>query len=52
MYMTVYCVALLNGEIGYIVPLPEKTFKRLQDVQNEMVNRMDHVAGLNPRAFR
>lgn len=34
------------------MPLNEKAFRRLYDLSNEMINRLDHSAGLNPRAFR
>ncbi|XP_065344117.1 cleavage and polyadenylation specificity factor subunit 1 [Cloeon dipterum] len=44
--------ATLDGGLGYVLPLPEKTYRRLLMLQNVMVNHMQHVAGLNPKAFR
>jgi cleavage and polyadenylation specificity factor subunit 1 len=41
-----------NGELGLIVPVEEKTFKRLHDIYTEMIHRLEHPAGLNPRAYR
>ena len=45
-------VATADGEIGFLMPASEKTYKRLYDIFTEMVNRMEHPAGLNPRAYR
>ncbi|XP_053620009.1 cleavage and polyadenylation specificity factor subunit 1 [Plodia interpunctella] len=42
----------LDGGVGYVVPLSEKTYRRLLMLQNVMNNYCCHVAGLNPRAYR
>ncbi|KAF4518485.1 hypothetical protein B566_EDAN006490 [Ephemera danica] len=44
--------ATLDGGLGYLLPLPEKTYRRLLMLQNVLVNQMSHTAGLNPKAFR
>ncbi|KAL4213346.1 CPSF A subunit region-domain-containing protein [Rhizopus microsporus] len=41
-----------NGSISVISPISEKTFKRLNTLYGQLVNNLQHVAGLNPRAFR
>ncbi|KAL1925408.1 uncharacterized protein VTP21DRAFT_291 [Calcarisporiella thermophila] len=42
----------LDGSLGLITPIPEKSFKRLQLLQGQLVNGLQHPAGLNPKAFR
>ncbi|CAI0403493.1 unnamed protein product, partial [Linum tenue] len=44
--------ATLDGSIGCIAPLDERTFRRLQSLQEKLVDAVPHVAGLNPRSFR
>ncbi|XP_052749426.1 cleavage and polyadenylation specificity factor subunit 1 [Galleria mellonella] len=44
--------ATLDGGLGYVVPLSEKTYRRLLMLQNVINNYACHIAGLNPRAFR
>ena len=44
--------ATLDGSIGYLLPLPEKIYRRLLMVQNALVAFIAHGAGLNPRAYR
>ncbi|KAI9489620.1 CPSF A subunit region-domain-containing protein [Zychaea mexicana] len=41
-----------GGSISVVSPIPEKTFKRLNTLYGQLVNGLQHVAGLNPRAFR
>ncbi|KAI9307983.1 CPSF A subunit region-domain-containing protein [Cunninghamella echinulata] len=41
-----------NGSISVVSPIPEKTFKRLNTLYSQLVNSIQHVAGLNPRAYR
>ncbi|EIE79461.1 hypothetical protein RO3G_04166 [Rhizopus delemar RA 99-880] len=41
-----------NGSIAVISSISEKTFKRLNTLYGHLVNNLQHVAGLNPRAFR
>jgi cleavage and polyadenylation specificity factor subunit 1 len=47
-----YFAATLDGGIGYLLPLPEKVYRRLLMLQTRMSNGLPHVAGLNPKAFR
>lgn len=35
-----------------VSPITEKTYKRLLLLYGQLVNGVQHVAGLNPRAFR
>ncbi|BES89477.1 Cleavage and polyadenylation specificity factor [Nesidiocoris tenuis] len=44
--------ATLDGAIGYQLPLPEKTYRRLLMLQNLLVTCVPHTAGLNPRGYR
>ncbi|KAI8067717.1 CPSF A subunit region-domain-containing protein [Gilbertella persicaria] len=41
-----------SGSISVISPISEKTFKRLSTLYGQLVNNVQHVAGLNPRAYR
>ncbi|KAF9111435.1 Cleavage and polyadenylation specificity factor subunit 1 [Mortierella sp. AM989] len=42
----------LDGGLHMITPIPEKTSKRLALLSSQIVNGVQHAAGLNPRAFR
>jgi cleavage and polyadenylation specificity factor subunit 1 len=42
----------LDGGLCMITPIPEKTSKRLALLSSQIVNGIQHPAGLNPRAFR
>ncbi|XP_063696234.1 cleavage and polyadenylation specificity factor subunit 1 [Culicoides brevitarsis] len=42
----------LDGGLGYLVPLPEKTYRRLFMLQNVLVTHIPHLGGLNPKAYR
>ncbi|KAG0205891.1 Cleavage and polyadenylation specificity factor subunit 1 [Mortierella sp. GBA30] len=42
----------LDGSLCMITPVPEKTSKRLALLSSQIVNGVQHPAGLNPRAFR
>ena len=44
--------ATLDGSIGFIVAISEKTFRRLQSLQNKLGQCLQHHAGLNPKSFR
>ncbi|XP_021710072.1 cleavage and polyadenylation specificity factor subunit 1 [Aedes aegypti] len=44
--------ATLDGGIGYVLPLPEKTYRRLFMLQNVLMTHSPHLCGLNPKAFR
>ncbi|KAG5672216.1 hypothetical protein PVAND_002358 [Polypedilum vanderplanki] len=42
----------LDGGFGFILPLPEKTYRRLFMLQNVLLTHSAHLCGLNPKAFR
>ncbi|CAG8638902.1 15184_t:CDS:10, partial [Funneliformis caledonium] len=42
----------LDGSINIITPIPERMYKRLQLLHSKMVTGLQHIAGLNPKAFR
>ncbi|KFM60381.1 Cleavage and polyadenylation specificity factor subunit 1, partial [Stegodyphus mimosarum] len=44
--------ATLDGGLGYVIPIPEKTYRRLLMLQNVLVTHIPHTAGLNPKGFR
>uniref|UniRef100_A0A8D0LA46 Cleavage and polyadenylation specific factor 1 n=1 Tax=Sphenodon punctatus TaxID=8508 RepID=A0A8D0LA46_SPHPU len=43
--------ATLEGGIGLLLPMQEKTYRRLLMLQNALTTMLPHHAGLNPRAF-
>lgn len=47
-----YVLASLDGSLGYVLPVPEKTYRRLLMLQNVLVTHICHIAGLNPKAYR
>lgn len=49
---TVPPAATLDGGIGLLLPMQEKTYRRLLMLQNALTTMLPHHAGLNPRAFR
>lgn len=44
--------ATLDGGLGYILPLSEKTYRRLFMLQNVLVTQTPHLCGVNPKAYR
>ncbi len=42
----------LDGGLGFLLPIPEKTYRRLQMLHNVLHTTIAHVGGLNPKAFR
>ncbi|XP_054023473.1 cleavage and polyadenylation specificity factor subunit 1 [Dryobates pubescens] len=44
--------ATLDGGLGLLLPMPEKTYRRLLMLQNALGTSLPQLAGLNPRAFR
>lgn len=51
--LTLWCpTATLDGGIGLLLPMQEKTYRRLLMLQNALTTMLPHHAGLNPRAFR
>ena len=46
------CLATLDGGLGYVLPIPEKVYRRLLMLQAKLSSGLPHIAGLNPKAFR
>ena len=44
--------ASLDGSIGFVLPITEKTYRRLLMLQNALNVHLPHIAGLNPKAYR
>uniref|UniRef100_A0A674EUA0 Cleavage and polyadenylation specific factor 1 n=1 Tax=Salmo trutta TaxID=8032 RepID=A0A674EUA0_SALTR len=44
--------ATLDGGLGLLLPMQEKTYRRLLMLQNALTTMLPHHAGLNPKAFR
>ena len=44
--------ATLDGSLGHLLPVAEKTYRRLLMLMNVMTNNLAHTAGLNPKGFR
>ncbi|XP_035792501.1 cleavage and polyadenylation specificity factor subunit 1-like [Anopheles albimanus] len=44
--------ATLDGGFGFVLPLPEKTYRRLFMLQNVLLTHSPHTCGLNPKAYR
>lgn len=42
----------LDGGFGFVLPLPEKTYRRLFMLQNVLLTHSAHLAGLNPKSYR
>ncbi|CAG8449548.1 6133_t:CDS:10 [Ambispora gerdemannii] len=42
----------LDGSIGIITPIPERMYKRMLPLYSQLVNGIQHPAGLNPKAYR
>ena len=47
-----FFLGTLDGGLGYILPLPEKTYRRLFMLQNVLLTHKPHKCGLNPKAYR
>ncbi|KAJ5139137.1 uncharacterized protein N7515_003985 [Penicillium bovifimosum] len=45
-------VASHNGSLALVTSVAEESYRRLSALQSQLVNAVDHPAGLNPRAFR
>lgn len=41
-----------DGSLSCLTPVDEYAFKRLQLLQGQLTRNIQHVAGLNPKAFR
>ncbi|GAB0099522.1 Cleavage and polyadenylation specificity factor subunit 1 [Sergentomyia squamirostris] len=44
--------ATLDGGLGFCLPLPEKTYRRLFMLQNLLMVHSAHLCGLNPKVYR
>lgn len=42
----------LDGGFGFVLPLPEKTYRRLFMLQNVLLTHSAHLGGLNPKSYR
>lgn len=47
-----YHAASLDGGLGFCLPLPEKTYRRLFMLQNVLQTHIEHLCGLNPKEYR
>jgi len=41
-----------DGSLGFMIPIPERMYKRLQLLNSRLHQAIPHPAGLNPRGFR
>lgn len=41
-----------SGSLALITPLNEQVYRRLQMLQTQLSNTLEHACGLNPRAYR
>ena len=41
-----------NGNLGFITPVNERMYRRLNILQGQIINNEDQPAALNPRAHR
>lgn len=46
------CAGSIDGSLSMLTPLNDPTFKRLHLLQGQLTRNIQHVAGLNPKAFR
>ena len=44
--------ATLDGSVGMLLPMVEKTYRRLLMLQNTLTNGISHIGGLNPKSYR
>ena len=44
--------ANVDGGMGFILPVPERMYRRLNMLQTKMTQGFSHPAGLNPKASR
>ncbi|KAK4304859.1 hypothetical protein Pmani_023216 [Petrolisthes manimaculis] len=42
--------ATLDGSLGYVLPVSERTYRRFSMIHNLLVQHLPHIAGLNPKA--
>jgi len=52
LFLSMCAPATLDGGLGYLLPIAEKTYRRLHMLQIKLVQGLPHTAGLNPKAFR
>lgn len=46
------CVATIEGELGILIPVDDRTYRRLLLLQQIMASVIKTTCGLNPREFR
>ena len=44
--------ATVDGGVGYLLPLTERVYRRLDMTQKLLYTTIQHTAGLNPKTFR
>jgi cleavage and polyadenylation specificity factor subunit 1 len=44
--------ATRSGSLSLITTVPENSYRRLNQLQTQVITSEEHVAGLNPKAFR
>ncbi|KAK9240452.1 CPSF A subunit region-domain-containing protein [Lipomyces kononenkoae] len=49
-YMAIGCTR--SGSIAAVLPVSESKYRRLVSVQQQLADKVDHIAGLNPRMYR
>ncbi|KAK9432247.1 CPSF A subunit region-domain-containing protein [Lipomyces doorenjongii] len=49
-YLAIGCTR--SGSIAAVLPVSESKYRRLVSVQQQLADKIDHVAGLNPRMYR
>ncbi|KAK9323224.1 CPSF A subunit region-domain-containing protein [Lipomyces orientalis] len=49
-YMAIACTRA--GSIAAVLPVSESKYRRLVSVQQQLTDKIEHVAGLNPRMYR
>ncbi|XP_065175415.1 cleavage and polyadenylation specificity factor subunit 1-like [Sycon ciliatum] len=42
----------MDGSVGYVIPVAEKTYRRLLRLQDKLITFLPHYAGLHPKGFR
>ncbi|EKV04111.1 Cleavage and polyadenylation specificity factor subunit A, putative [Penicillium digitatum PHI26] len=45
-------IASQNGSLALVTSVAEESYRRLSGLQSQLINTVDHPAGLNARAFR
>lgn len=51
-HLNSFHVGSSDGSLTSLIPVEEGAFKRLQLLQGQVTRNIQHIAGLNPKAFR